>query len=202
MDIHTRAMQATLDGLPLAKAAAIQPEFDFTVVDGTLVGPAFYVAASHGDSALYEQLSTRLAQTESQQEYGLCLAALASFRDPALAERSLSLVKNSTIRQQEYPRFFSALLNNPSTRDAAWKYLKTHWDDLAEKVTSFGGRGAVSELGDACSSSMREDVQRFFADHKAPGAERAVQQSLDRIDACLAFRKAQESSMDAWLRAR
>jgi acetolactate decarboxylase len=36
--IHTRAMAATLDGLPLAKAAAIQPEFDFKEIDGTLVG--------------------------------------------------------------------------------------------------------------------------------------------------------------------
>jgi acetolactate decarboxylase len=36
--VHTRAMKATLDGLPLVKAAAIQPEFDFTDVDGTLVG--------------------------------------------------------------------------------------------------------------------------------------------------------------------
>ena len=36
--IHTRAMRETRDGLPLAKSAAIQPEFDFTDVDGTLVG--------------------------------------------------------------------------------------------------------------------------------------------------------------------
>jgi acetolactate decarboxylase len=36
--VHTRAMKATLDGLPLAKAAAIQPEFDFKDVDGSLVG--------------------------------------------------------------------------------------------------------------------------------------------------------------------
>lgn len=36
--VHTRAMKATLDGLPLAKAAAIQPEFDFRDIDGTLVG--------------------------------------------------------------------------------------------------------------------------------------------------------------------
>jgi acetolactate decarboxylase len=36
--IHTRAMKATLDGLRLAKAAAIQPEFEFTDVVGTLVG--------------------------------------------------------------------------------------------------------------------------------------------------------------------
>jgi acetolactate decarboxylase len=36
--IHTRAMRETRDRLPLAKSAAIQPEFDFTDVDGTLVG--------------------------------------------------------------------------------------------------------------------------------------------------------------------
>ena len=36
--VHTRAMRATLDGLPLAQAAAIQPEFDFHDIDGTLVG--------------------------------------------------------------------------------------------------------------------------------------------------------------------
>ena len=36
--IHTRAMQATLNDLPLAKAAAVQPEFDFRDIRGTLVG--------------------------------------------------------------------------------------------------------------------------------------------------------------------
>jgi acetolactate decarboxylase len=36
--IHTRAKKATLDGPPLAKAAAVQPEFDFKDIDGTLVG--------------------------------------------------------------------------------------------------------------------------------------------------------------------
>ena len=36
--IHTRAMKATLKGLPLAEAAAIQPEFDFRDIRGTLVG--------------------------------------------------------------------------------------------------------------------------------------------------------------------
>jgi acetolactate decarboxylase len=52
--IHTRAMRATLDRLPLAKAAAIQPEFDFKDIEGTLVGiwapqlsSAFNVAGYH-----------------------------------------------------------------------------------------------------------------------------------------------------------
>jgi acetolactate decarboxylase len=52
--IHTRAMKATLDGLPLAKAAAIQPEFEFKEITGTLVGiwapqfsSAFNIAGYH-----------------------------------------------------------------------------------------------------------------------------------------------------------
>lgn len=36
--VRTRAMKATLNGPPLAKAAAIQPEFDFRDINGTLVG--------------------------------------------------------------------------------------------------------------------------------------------------------------------
>src|ERR1700733_11949639 len=36
--VHTRAMKATLDGLPLAQAAAVQPEFEFKDVEGTLIG--------------------------------------------------------------------------------------------------------------------------------------------------------------------
>lgn len=36
--VHMRAMRAAIDGLPLAKAAAIQPEFNFKDLDGTLVG--------------------------------------------------------------------------------------------------------------------------------------------------------------------
>jgi acetolactate decarboxylase len=62
--VRTRAMRATKDGLPLAKAASIQPEFDFNDVDGTLVGiwapqflSAINVAGYH-----FHFLSTDLAK--------------------------------------------------------------------------------------------------------------------------------------------
>ena len=207
-----RALRATLlfilgnagDAEAVAEARALVQKYlkDPNSVDGTISAAAFTVAGSHGDSALYDQLSARLLQSDSPEEFGLCLSALTSFRDSALADRTLALVSQGRIRQQGYPSFFSSLLENPATRDATWAYLKAHWNDLAEKVTSFGGRGAVSALGDACSKPMRQDVQQFFASHKAPGAERTVQQSLDSMDSCLAFRKAQEPSMNAWLRIR
>jgi acetolactate decarboxylase len=36
--IHARAMRRTKEGLPLLQAAAVQPEFEFNNVAGTLVG--------------------------------------------------------------------------------------------------------------------------------------------------------------------
>ncbi|HSM86295.1 MAG TPA: ERAP1-like C-terminal domain-containing protein, partial [Candidatus Limnocylindrales bacterium] len=83
----------------------------------------------------------------------------------------------------------------------AWAYLKAHWDGLAEKVTSFGGRGAVSALGNFCLDAERDDVRQFFAGHRAPGAERAVQQSLERISGCMEFKQLQQGNMEKWLAA-
>ena len=169
--------------------------------DPTLTGPAFSVAAANGDSALYEKLSSALAKAKATDEYYLYLYSLAGFQEPPLVQRTLALVDRGKLRQQDYPGFFSALLGNSAARDAAWAYLKAHWDGLAEKVTSFGGRGAVSALGNFCSDAERDDVRQFFAGHRAPGAERAVQQSLERISGCMEFKQLQQGNMEKWLAA-
>jgi aminopeptidase N len=168
-------------------------------VDGTLIGSAFSVAAENGAADLYDQFMDALNDSESGDEYYHYLFAIAEFRQPELLERTIALLDQGKIRQQNYPRFFGALLSNPSARDLAWNYLKSHWEDLAQKVTSFGGAGAISALGSACSPEMRDEVKQFFASHRAPGAERAVKQSLERINSCIEFKSNQEQNMQAWL---
>ena len=171
-------------------------------VDATITGSAFTVAAENGDETLYQRLTDALRTSKSSDEYYHYLYALTDFRPPDLLKRTVQLVVEGKIRQQDYPRFFGALLSNPAARDVAWQYLKSHWDDVSQKVTSFGGAGAVAALGNACSAEMRDDVRQFFADHPAPGAQRAVQQSLERIDDCLSFRKQQSQSLEQWLSNR
>ena len=170
--------------------------------DPTLTRPAFAVAAVHGDPKFFETLISGLPQSRSSDQYYLYLYALTAFRDPALVQRSLDLVTQGKLRQQDYAGFFSGLLANPTARDSAWAYLKTHWSDLAEKVVSFGGRGAVSALGAFCSADARNDIKSFFSEHRAPGAERAVKQSLERIDSCLEFRELQQANMRSWLQSQ
>jgi aminopeptidase N/puromycin-sensitive aminopeptidase len=168
-------------------------------VEGTIVGPAMAVAAENGDAALYDQLSDAMGHAKSTDEYYHYLFALTSFHQAELARRTLALVDQGKIRQQDYVRLFPALLSASPGREIAWEYLKAHWDSLAEKVTSFGGRGAVSSLGGFCSAAMHDEIKQFFTDHRAPGAERALQQSLERITNCTEFKQLQGDNMEKWL---
>jgi len=168
-------------------------------VEGTLATAAFTTAATQGDATLYEQFNAALPKAKSTEEYNTYLHSLAEFREAALVERTIGLIDEGKVRQQEYPRLFSALLANPEARDAAWAYLKAHWSELAEKVTSFGGMGAVSALGNFCSAQLRADVEHFFKQHRAPGAERALTQSLERMDNCIEFKRMQQKNMESWL---
>jgi aminopeptidase N/puromycin-sensitive aminopeptidase len=167
--------------------------------DATITGAAFELATANGNAELYDTISAALSKAKSTDEYYNYLFALAAFRNPELTRRTLELVDHGQIKEQDYPSFFAALLANPAAHDQAWQYLKSHWDGLAEKVTSFGGRGAVSALGSSCSERDKEDVKQFFSTHRAPGAERAVQQSLDAIDNCMDFKQLQQANLSKWL---
>jgi aminopeptidase N len=172
---------------------------DTTSVEGTIIGPALAVAAENGDAALYERFTEGMANARKTEDYYNFLFALTSFRQPELVQRTLALVGQGKVRQQDYFLLFPALLAESPAREIAWDYLKAHWDSLADKVTSFGGSGAVSALAGFCSVEMRDDIKQFFTDHRAPGAERAVQQSLQRITSCVEFKKLQSENMQKFL---
>jgi aminopeptidase N len=204
-----KAMRASLLGIlgstgdpdAIATAQKIAQAYikEPTSAEGTIIGPALAVAAENGDSSLYEQFTQAMASAHSTEEYYHFLFALTSFRQPELVKRTLALVDQKKIRQQDYVRLFPALLAESPAREIAWDYLKAHWDSLAEKVTSFGGRGAVSALAGFCSVEMRDNIQQFFTDHRAPGAERALQQSLQRITSCVEFKQLQSENMQKFL---
>ncbi len=92
-----------------------------------------------------------------------------------------------------------ARLVDPATRADAWTALKANWDSLRETVITFGGRGAITALGVVSDPAMRDDIAAFFAGRDIAGAERALRQTLERIDSRILFRDRQQRYFDAWL---
>ncbi len=198
------AMGEAQDPDALARANELVARYmaDPRSVDPTLADAAFEVAARSGSPRLYDDWLGRLDRAATPEEHDRFLFPLASFRDPALVKRSIALWFSPKMRGQDLALFVSRMIENPASRDAAWKALRERWPEMQQKVISFGGRGAVTALGAYCEPAARGEIATFFATHSAPGAERAVKQSLETIDHCVELKTAQAESLDHWLSAR
>jgi aminopeptidase N len=192
------------DAEVLAEARRLVDRYlaDSASVDPSLLDTAFALSARHGDAALYDAFMAKLDTAKTPEEYYRYLYSLTAFRDEALIRRSLDLALSPRMREQDLANFTGALIGNPASRSQAWTFLKARWPELQTKVISFGGRGAVSALGAFCDAGAADDIERFFAANRAPGAERALKRSLEGIRNCVALKELQRERLAAWIEER
>lgn len=165
---------------------------------------ALPVAAWSGDAALWERLRAIYPTLDADPTtQSAVLRALASFEDPALFTRTLNLLLDGTLQAQDFATVARGA-GRPTTRAAAWQWLKKHYD----AVLKVAGRTAAPRLpfvaGAFCDPAERADVQAFFSDPaRAPeGTDRNLAQVLERIDRCIRLRAAVKAPLAAWLAVR
>jgi aminopeptidase N len=169
-------------------------------LDPALGSAIVRVAASHGDTKLYDALIAATNRARSPQEHDRYLYAAADFRDPSLIDRALDRTLSSDIRSQDAADYLAAFFENPVARPRAWAFMKQHWAALEPKVTIFGGGTAiVGALANFCDGSTRDDIKAFFAGHPLPSAARHLDQSLERISNCVALQEKQTQLVSDWL---
>jgi len=192
------------DPAVLAQAHQIAEKFmaDPTSVDATLGQTALAISARNGDAALFDQLQ-HVAETSTNPEFQEgALRLLAEFEEPALVQRSLEYASSSKVRNQDALIQFAIALEIDATRDAAWTYVKSHWDTVKTLLTPELGSALVGATGSFCSVESRDDVQAFFATHKVPDAERGMKHAVESINGCIELRKLQQPNLDKWIAAQ
>ena len=178
----------------LANPASLPPSF---------VAPVLQVAAAGGDAALYDRyLAAAKASLAAPEQYYRVFNALASFRDPALADRTIAYALSPDLRSQDTPTLIGQLLNS-SASDKMWAALSSQWTALSDRLGSFQSLPyIVGSLGGFCTAERAAEIRTFFAAHPVPAAARGLAQSLERIDSCVALDKRQSAPFAAWLAAR
>ena len=189
------------DPAVLARAREIAEAYiaDPASVDATLGQTALSVAARNGDSGLYEHLQ-KVHETSTNPEIQQgSLRLLATFEEPALAQRGLEYAISGKVRNQDSAIQLSIALQNPMTRDQSWNYIKTNWDKVRVQFTTWSGADVVFSTSSFCSAAARDEVEKFFAEHTVPNSSVALKQSIQRIDGCIEMRKLQEPNLQHWL---
>jgi aminopeptidase N len=187
-----------------ARVLAAEYLKDASAIPPTLAPTVLQVAAYAGDAALYDQYVARLGSlSDEPEEYYRFFRALTWFRDPSLVRRTLEFAVSPAVRTQDTASLIGGLMRQPWSRDAAWAFTKAQWRALTQKLGVFQGiPGLVAATDGFCSVEGANDVRRFFAANPVPGAERTLQQSLERIANCAALDARQSAALSEWLKAR
>ncbi len=185
-----------------AKAITQQRLANIESVDPTISGTALYIAARHGDSALFDQLLNSFETVNDPVQRESALHALSIFRDPALEKRMLDYATSGKVRNQDAATVFALGLRDASTRDVTWQYVQDNWARVKAQMTTASGGYLVGATGSFCSADKQEEVARFFAAHKLPATETALVRAQQNISACADLRAEQGPRLDQWIAAQ
>jgi aminopeptidase N len=172
---------------------------DPSSVDRELLFAALPVAVRNGDSALYDTLLARFKSAKTPEEEYLYQQILSRFSDPKLLDRTLEYAISPEVRSQDSLRVISGVMRNPAGTKLAWDFVRAHWSEIANLGGAFGGGMIVENTSSFCDAGMRDEVKDFFTTHHAPAAERALKQSLERINYCVDLKAQQGTQLASWL---
>ena len=187
------------DVMAEAKQIAEKVLQDPTSSDPLYAGPALQIAATQGDEKLFTQVADGLKHTDDQLLRRRYMDTLSRFEKPELENKALDLGVSGVIRNQDSTAYLATFLRYAETRDTAWKFIQTHWNDVAKTFTTSSGGRLVTDAGSFCDSDAESRVSGFFKVHSVPASERTLRQTLERINSCIDLRKMQGTDLQSWL---
>lgn len=177
---------------------------DRKAIDPDVIQTVLSVAASRGDSALFDAFVAEAKRAPERIDRNRLLRALGGFRDPAIAEKAFALTLDPAFDTREAMQVLMAASWHPATKERAYAFLKKNFDDLAARLPSeyparFSWFGAA-----LCDDKRRDEVIAYFKDRspKYAGGPRMLAQSLESMRICAALRRSQQPNVDAFLKAR
>ena len=169
-------------------------------LDPSIASEVLEVAAASNDAGLFELYMATLNNPATTPEMRSNLArSLARFSEPKLVTAWLEKIISPETRSQDSLRYLARVIANPEANKTAWEWTKQNWPDVEKKLAGSGGNALVGATGAFCDSDARNDVAAFFTQHKLPGTDRTLKLSLERIDACINYRKQQQPVLANWL---
>ena len=163
-------------------------------VDVTVAGRALDVAVVNGDEALYRRIREKLAKAPTAEIRDRFATLLTQFRDPKLIAETIDYTYSNAVRTQDLPRLIGRLFTNPEGRQAAWTAVTERFSQIQRTIPT-AMHNITGALGGFCDPEAKKAIEAFFA--KTPPTEgmRNLKRSLESIESCIAFRNAQEPSL-------
>ncbi len=170
---------------------------------GDLRGPVFRIVGREADAATWEQLHERARTEDSFEQKRALYTALASPRDPALAEKTLALALTDELIPHEAARLVARVAHDGEHPELAWNFARQHLDALLAKLPTLAANNYVPGLFEAFDDPTRADgLEAFAKTNLPPAVGTAVAKAADNIRFQAEFKARARPQIDAWWQAR
>lgn len=161
----------------------------------------YSIVASNGNAKEWNIFEKKYISEKMHEEKNRYGNALAMFKDEKLLSKSLDFALSKHVRVQDAPHMIIAIWSNSSARDITWSFLKNNWNQI---VTKYGEGGhflsrLLSPLGTHKTSKDLKNIKDFFMKNTAPGANRTIEQGLEKIESNIAWIKSDQKNIQKWL---
>ena len=171
------------DAIAEAKARFAAYVGDADSVRPDIRSVVFNLAAVRGDRATYDTIWKLQKSSKLDEEKVRLLRSLTRFERPELLDETLERSLSDDVRVHETIRVVVGVASNRHGRDRAWEFVKANWSEFDRRYGEggFALMNLVSMTSRFTTHDRLEDVERFFADHPTPAADRTIRQSLERV---------------------
>ena len=180
---------------------------DHAAVDPGMVGSVLSVAAQFGDRGLFDALVAALPGEKDARSREAIFRALGSFGNAELARAGMRLYLTGNYDARE--AFFALVfgpLRQRETRTLPFEFVQQNLSALLARLPSEAGTDYAGILpsagGGFCDAAGRQKVEEFFRDRVKNylGGPRRLAQTLEGIDICIAWTKANIPGIAEFLR--
>ncbi|MFN3212065.1 MAG: M1 family metallopeptidase [Henriciella sp.] len=192
----------------LADAAASFIGMEDVSSDRTITTDEYLTAMAIGLQVYGEPFLNRLleARTEFDDpvfEHAVAYA-IGQNQDPDLLERVLELARTGELGSRETRTIIRGQMRQSQTRDATWAWVQENFSTYLETIPRQRKRSSPALADDMCSLAARDELVALFEAQGdlAEGHERALTQTIERIELCAALEAAKGEEVRAFFRDR
>ena len=173
-------------------------------VNPDIRGSIYSVIATNGSMKEYRALVARYKKETLHEEKNRIGNALGDFQNTRILKMTCEFAMSKNVRIQDTVGIISGVGANPLGRDIWLSFVQKNWKTL---VSRYGDGGhTLARLVKAISGSAEQkhltSFKNFFRTHEAPGAKRAIQQVLERLEGNTLWLKRDEKIIEKFLNNR
>jgi len=162
----------------------------------------FSNVARTGTEKYYSQMWDAHNSAELHEEKVRLLMGMTRYSNPKIINDLLNKTLSNQIRSQDTVSVISGIMSNNLGRELGWDFIKLNWDEIDRRYGDggFGIMRLIGNLSGFSTSKKSHEIQEFFNENPAPGAERTIRQSLESIAINHAWLSKNKESLQSWFK--